>query len=198
MQARSIEVAKKFGVVIHVRSSLENKKGTLIKDRASASMEAPVVSGIAYDGNEAKLSLVDIPDQPGAAAQIFGSLAQDNINVDMIIQSTAANGLNDISFTVPRTDLRRAIVILESVKKKLGAKEIQTDEDIAKVAIVGVGMRSHPGVAAKMFKTFADAGINIDLISTSEIKVACVVQEDEGKRAVKLLHKAFNLEKARS
>jgi aspartate kinase len=196
MQARSIEVAKKFGVKIHVRSSLERKKGTMIMN-TSRSMEAPVVSGIAYDANEAKLSITDIPDQPGVAATIFGSLAEHSINVDMIIQSSASDGLNDISFTVTRPDLKRALVILDSVKRKLGAKGVESDESVAKVSIVGVGMRSHPGVAAKMFATFAEAGINIEMISTSEIKVACVIKQTDGPKAVKLLHKAFGLEKTR-
>ena len=198
MQARSIEVAKKFGVDIHVKSSLENKKGTLITNKTRPSMEAPVVAGIAYDGNEARLSITGVPDQPGVAASIFGALAQDNINVDMIIQSSAQNGINDISFTVSRQDLKRAVLILESVKKKLGAKAIITDDSVAKVSIVGVGMRSHSGVAAKMFSTFAENGINIQMISTSEIKVACVIEQAEGPRAVKLLHKAFGLEKTRT
>lgn len=197
MQARSIEVAKKFGVKIHVRSSLERKKGTMIVKDTSA-MEAPVVSGIAYDGNEARLSITGVPDQPGVAAAIFGSLAQDSINVDMIIQSTAQNGMNDISFTVSRPDLKRAVIILESTKKKLNAKNVLSDESVAKVSIVGVGMRSHPGVAAKMFSTLADNAINIEMISTSEIKVACVIKQADGARAVKLLHKAFGLEKARA
>lgn len=197
MQARSIEVAKKYGVVIHVRSSLENKKGTFIK-KGTKGMEAPVVSGIAFDKNEAKLSITGVPDHPGVAATIFGALAQDNINVDMIIQSTAQNATNDITFTVTRPDLKRAMVILESVKKKLGAKNILSDDTVAKISIVGVGMRSHPGVAARMFETLANDGINIELISTSEIKVACVIREDDGQRAVRLLHKAFGLGKPRT
>ncbi len=197
MQARSIEVAKKFGVDIHVRSSLENKTGTMIT-KSRPSMEAPVVSGIAFDGNEAKLSITAVPDQPGVAAKIFGALAEDSINVDMIIQSSAEDGMNDISFTVTRPDLKRALVILESVKKRLGSGVIVSDDSVAKVSIVGVGMRSHPGVAAKMFSTFADNNINIEMISTSEIKVACVIRQADGPRAVKLLHKAFGLEKPRS
>jgi aspartate kinase len=197
MQARSIEVAKKYGVDIHVRSSLERKKGTLIT-QGSKSMEAPAVAGIAFDGNEAKLSIIDVPDQPGVAATLFGSLASDNINVDMIIQSTASNGMNDISFTVTRGDVKRAMLILESVKKKLNAKQIAADEGVAKVSIVGVGMRSHPGVAARMFQTLADGGINIEMISTSEIKVACIIPQADGQKAVKLLHKAFQLEKPRA
>jgi aspartate kinase len=198
MQARSIEVAKKFGVVIHVRSSLEKKKrGTFIM-KTSASMEAPVVSGVAYDKNEAKLSITGLPDKPGVAATIFGALAQDAINVDMIIQSSAQNGMNDIAFTVTRADVNRALVTLDSVKRKLGAQTILKDENVAKLSIVGVGMRSHPGVAAKMFSALADAGINIEMISTSEIKVACIIKQADGPEAVKILHKTFGLEKSRT
>jgi aspartate kinase len=196
MQARSIEVAKKFGVDIHVRSSLEKVPGTLITDMKNA-MEAPVVSGIAYDSNEAKLSITGVPDRPGIAAEIFGALAKESINVDMIIQSAAQNLLNDISFTVPRTEVRRAVGLLEDLQSKLRAKNVVADDTVAKVSIVGVGMKSHPGVAARMFSTLADAGINIEMISTSEIKVACVVKQADGKRAVQLLHKAFALEKGR-
>jgi aspartate kinase len=197
MQARSIEVAKKYGVKIHVRSSLEKKKGTLIT-KETKGMEEPIVSGVAVDKNEARLSITEVPDQPGVAATIFGALAEHSINVDMIIQSSAQDGTNEISFTVNRPDLNRAMVILESVKRKLGAKDILTDENVAKVAVVGVGMRSHPGVAAAIFKTLADAKINIEMISTSEIKVACVIQATEVPRAVKLLHKVFGLGKGRS
>lgn len=196
MQARSIEVAKKYGVVIHVKSSLEKKKGTIIA-KATQPMEAPVVSGIAYDANEAKLSITGVPDQPGVAATIFGSLAADSINVDMIIQSSAQNNLNDIAFTVTRPDLNRALLTLEGVKKKLGAREILSDNSVAKVSVVGVGMRSHPGVAAKMFAALAEADVNIEMISTSEIKIACVVKQEDGPKAVKILHKAFVVDKAR-
>ncbi len=196
MQARSIEVAKKYGVKIHVRSSLEKKKGTLIEND-NGNMEAPVVSGIAFDKNEAKLSIVEVPDQPGVAAAIFGALAENSINVDMIIQSSAQDGTNDISFTVSRPDLKRALTILEAVKNKLKAKAVVSDESVAKVSIVGVGMKSHPGVAAKMFATMAEAGINIEMISTSEIKVACVIREADGTKAVKLLHKVFGLGKSK-
>jgi len=195
MQSRSIEVAKKYGVKVHVRSSLVNKKGTIIAD-LSKGMEDPVVSGVAFDKNEARLSVRDVPDRPGVAASIFGALAEESINVDMIIQSTAQNGMNEISFTISRPDLNKAGQVLERVRSQLGAREIFTDDKVAKVSIVGVGMRSHPGVAAKMFSTLAEAGINIEMISTSEIKVACVVKEDDGPKAVKLIHQAFGLEKS--
>jgi len=197
MQARSIEVAKKFEVDIHVRSSLENVKGTLIT-KSNNDMEAPVVSGIAFDGNEAKLSITGVPDQPGVAAKIFGALAKESINVDMIIQSAGEDNLNDISFTVPRADLKRALASLDKLKSVLKAQNILSADDVAKVSIVGVGMRSHPGVAARMFSTLAEAGINIEMISTSEIKVACIILQSDGKKAVQLLHKAFGLEKRRS
>ncbi len=193
MQARSIEVAKKFGVKIHVKTSLKNKPGTRIMDEKG--MEEPVVSGVAYDKNEARLSVRDVPDQPGVAAKIFSALAKESVNVDMIIQSTAQNGLNEISFTVSRQDLKKALSVLEPIRHKLGAKEVFFDDRVAKLSIIGVGMRSHSGVAAKMFSVLADAGINIEMISTSEIKVACVIKESEGQKAVKLVHKAFGLGK---
>lgn len=196
MQARSIEVAKKYGVKIHVRSSLEKVKGTIIT-KPRKGMEEPAVAGVAYDKNEARLSITEVPDQPGVAATIFGALANDNINVDMIIQSSAQDGTNDISFTVSRADLNRTLVILDSVKKKLGSGEILADDQVAKVSIVGVGMRSHPGVAAEMFKALADNKINIEMISTSEIKVACIVKEVDGPKAVRVLHKVFGLAKGK-
>ena len=156
-------------------------------------MEEVVVTGVAYDKNQVKLSVLDIPDRPGIAAKIFGALANVHVNVDMIIQSAARGRSNDISFTILRTDLKKARPILEKVRQDLGGKGILADEKVAKVAIVGVGMRSHPGVAAKMFKTLADKKINIEMISTSEIKVSCVVKEEDCKRAVTELHKAFGL-----
>jgi len=192
MQARSIEVAKKYGVKIHVRSSLNNQKGTLIAN-GKEGIEQPIVSGVAYDPKEAKLTIAELPDRPGIAAQVFGALARENINVDMIIQSSSGDDRNDISFTVPREDLSRALRCLEKVKTHLGAKSLTADPNIAKVAIIGVGMRSHPGVAARMFSALAQAKINIQMISTSEIKVACVVAAKDGKKAVKVLHSAFEL-----
>lgn len=192
MQARSIEVAKKFGVKLHVRSSFTNSNGTWIAEEAT-SMEEAVVSAIAFDSKQAKLSILGVPDRPGIAAKIFGALAKESINVDMIIQSAARGKNNDISFTVARSDLKKALPILEKLKGELSAEGVNCDDTIAKVAVVGVGMRSHPGVAAKMFKTLADKKINIEMISTSEIKIACVVKEKELDRAVKALHHAFQL-----
>ncbi len=192
MQARSIEVAKKYGVDIHVRSTFSEDEGTWIVKEVSG-MEDVVVSGVAYDKNQAKLSVTDIPDRPGIAAKIFGALAGIQVNVDMIIQSAAQDNTNDISFTVSKADLKKAVPLLESVSKELGGKGLLVDEKIAKVAIVGVGMKSHAGVAAKMFEALAQNKINIEMISTSEIKVSCAVKEEDGQKAVQVLHKAFGL-----
>ncbi len=197
MQARSIEVAKKYGVDIHVRSTFSEDEGTWIVREVSG-MEEVVVSGVAYDKNQAKMSVTDIPDRPGIAAKIFGALAGIHVNVDMIIQSAAQDATNDISFTVARSDLKKAVPVLEGVSRDLGGKGISVDEKIAKVAIVGVGMKSHAGVAAKMFEALANAKINIEMISTSEIKVSCAVKEDDGQKAVQVLHKAFGLDKIKS
>ncbi|MBN1383839.1 MAG: aspartate kinase [Elusimicrobia bacterium] len=192
MMARSIEVAKKFNVTLHVRSTFSGETGTIITKEAS-NMEDVVVSGIAYDKNEAKVSICDVPDRPGIAAKIFGTLAKKNINVDMIIQSAARERYNDVSFTVSKNDLKNAILLLKSVAKRLGAGPIIFDKDVAKISIVGIGMRSHPGIAAKMFRVFAEQGINIHMISTSEIKISCIISRKDTKKAVRILHKKFNL-----
>ena len=160
-------------------------------------MEDVVVSGIAFDRNQVILSVLGVPDRPGIAAKIFGSLAVCRVNVDMIIQSAARGRSNDISFSIAKSDLKKARPVLEKVRVQLGAEQVTSEEDIAKVAVVGVGMRSNPGVAAKMFKTLADNKINIEMISTSEIKIACVVKSSECDRAVRALHRAFRLEKTR-
>ncbi|MBI3012249.1 MAG: aspartate kinase [Elusimicrobia bacterium] len=193
MQARSIEVAKKFDVELQVRSTFSEEEGTWVVKEVKR-MEEVVVSGIAFDKNQAKLSIVEVQDSPGVAAKIFGALAQSRINVDMIIQSAARDRANSISFTVARTDLKKAVPLLQKVSRELGAKGIVCEEKVAKVAIVGVGMRSHPGVAAQMFQTLADGKINIEMISTSEIKVACVIKESNCDRAVRLLHRSFGLD----
>jgi aspartate kinase len=200
MQARSIEVGKKFGIPIHVRSTFIEKEGTIITDenkinRRRKKMEEVVVSAVTYDKKQVKLSLSDVPDRPGIAAIVFGALAKGGINVDMIIQSAAQARYNDISFTINTADLKKAMQILENVKKKLHADKIICEDKIAKVSIVGVGMRSHPGVAAKMFESLAKAKINIEMISTSEIKISCVIRETEVAKAVTVLHKAFGLHK---
>ena len=194
MQGRSVEVAKKFNVVFEVRSTFSDAPGTRVHQEA-ASMEDVVVSGIAFDRNQAKVSLADVPDRPGIAAEIFGALAKARVNVDMIIQSGARDGLNDISFTVSQGDLNKTLKALEPVKKLLGARELLQESHIGKVAVVGVGMRSHPGVAAKMFQVLAEKRINIQMISTSEIKISCVVAKDQIDAAVRALHDAFELGK---
>lgn len=194
MQARSIEVAKKFNVDIHVRSTFTNKTGTIIT-REVGKMEDVVVRGVASDKNQAKISIIDLPDKPGVAAQMFKELADKHINVDMIIQSSASDGRNDISFTVSRKDLPKTLEVTERIKRELGAKEVIHAANVAKVSIVGVGMRSHVGVAAKMFSSLAHVGINLEMISTSEIKISCVIKEKDIEKAVQAIHKAFGLER---
>jgi len=200
MQGRSIEVAKKYGVDIHVRSTFTDNMGTIItsEERLKSGrfpMEEVVVSAITFDKNQVKLSIPDVPDRPGIAAKVFGQLAKSGINVDMIIQSAAQDKTNDISFTVSRSDLKKALDILEKLKNQLKAKDIIYDDKVAKVSIVGVGMKSHPGVAAKMFEMLSKNRINIEMISTSEIKVSCVVREADVNKAVATLHTTFGLDK---
>jgi len=195
LQARAVEVAKKFVLPIEVRSTFSQKLGTEISEGAKEKMkvEEPVVSGVVYDKNQVKLSITDVPDRPGIAAKIFGALAKENINVDMIIQSAARGKNNDISFTVSRDDLRKCLPILKKVKNELNASDVIYDDKVAKVSIIGVGMKTHPGVAAKMFRVLAKEKINIEMISTSEIKISCVIRENEVEKAVKTLHFAFDL-----
>ncbi len=196
MQPRSIEVGKKFNVDIHVRSSFTDERGTLITAEVQK-MENVIVSGVAFDPKQAKITIRGVVDRPGVAARIFGPLAEEGVNVDMIIQSAPEEGRNDVSFTIARSDTKKAMSLLSKVTDAVKAQEVLVDDKVAKVSIVGVGMRSHPGVAAKLFKSFADAGVNIDMISTSEIKVACIVEENDGPKAVKVAHRAFGLEKPR-
>jgi len=193
MQARSVEFAKKFGVVFEVRSSFNNNPGTIVKEETK-SMESVVVRGVALDKNQAKVTIVGVPDRPGVAAQIFKALADKAINVDMIVQNVsheAASPTTDISFTVERADLPKAKRVIEGLKDQVGFIDIQTNENIAKLSIVGVGMRSHSGVAAKMFETLAKEGINIQMISTSEIKISVVIDLADGERAARGVHAAF-------
>lgn len=194
MQGRSVEVAKKFNVIFEVRSTFSEASGTRVHQEVSH-MEDVVVSGIAFDRNQAKVAMIEVPDRPGIAASIFGALANVGVNVDMIIQATAQNGLNDISFTVPQGDLKKALAALEPVKVSLKAKDLIQEAGVGKVAVVGVGMRSHPGVAARMFQSLAEKGINIQMISTSEIKISCIVAKDQVDAAVRVLHDAFELGK---
>ncbi|MFA6142958.1 MAG: aspartate kinase [Candidatus Omnitrophota bacterium] len=194
LQPRSIEFAMKFGVPIHVRSSFSNKPGTIISKEVRA-MEDIVVSGVAINKNEAKITICDVPDKPGIAAKIFKDIARQNINVDMIVQNVSRTGATDISFTVPASDLNKTIKVARDISKKVGAGEITFDKDMAKVSIVGIGMKSHSGVAAGMFEALADKGINIEMISTSEIKISCVVNRKHGEEAVRAIHDKFGLGK---
>lgn len=193
MQLRSVEFAKKFGVTFEVRSSLNDNPGTLVKEE-TRSMEDVVIRGVSLDKNQAKLTIVGIPDQPGRAARIFRALGDAAINVDMIVQSASHGGgspATDISFTVDKPDLLKARTVLEGLRTEIGHREVLADEGIGKVSIVGVGMRSHTGVAGKMFEVLALEGINIDMISTSEIKISVVISLAQGEPAVRALHKAF-------
>ena len=194
MQARSIEVAKKFNVTIHVRSSFHNQEGTLISEEVS-SMEEVLVSGVSLNKKEAKVTVCDVPDKPGVAAKIFGDIANADVNVDMIVQNVSRTGQTDISFTVDSTELKKAIKAVEKVARGVKAGQVVSDEDIAKVSIVGVGMRSHTGVAAKMFEVLASKKINIEMISTSEIKISILIRKAHAEEAVRALHDAFELGK---
>jgi len=191
MQLRSVEFAKKFGVIFEVRSSMNNNPGTIVKEETK-SMEGVVIRGVALDKNQAKITVLGVPDQPGTAARIFKALADVAINVDMIVQNTSAGAqATDISFTVDKADLLKAQKVIEGLKSEMGLKGVQADEKIAKLSIVGVGMRSHSGVAAKMFDTLAREGVNIQMISTSEIKISVVINLDRAEAAARAIHAAF-------
>ncbi|GAB1534560.1 aspartate kinase [Geovibrio sp. ADMFC3] len=190
LQSRSVEFGMNYNVDIMVLSSLEDKPGTLVT-KEDDEMEQVVVRGVASDKNQAKITIKSVPDRPGIAATIFTRLAKEAINVDVIIQNVSTEGNTDLSFTVSKTDLSRSLTVCRDTAKEIGAKEVLADEDIAKVSIVGVGMRSHAGVAAKMFEVLAANSINIQMITTSEIKVSCVVDEKFAELAVRVLHEAF-------
>jgi aspartate kinase len=192
LQIRSVEFAAKYKVNLVVRSSFNDNDGTLVTHE-DKSMEDVVVSGITLSDAEAKIALRHVPDRPGIAMQVFGAIAEANVNVDMIVQNTSADGKTDLTFTMPVGDLDAALRVIEKLKDKVGFTKIDTDREIAKVSIVGVGMRSHAGVAAKMFELLAKSSVNIQMISTSEIKVSVVVAKDQGKAAVKILHDGFGL-----
>lgn len=194
LQARSVELAREYGVVLHIRSSFNDLPGTIVS-REEKMLESAIVSGISFDPEEAKITISGVPDKPGIAAIVFGALAEKEINVDMIIQNVSKEYHADISFTLPQSDLSEAKAVIDKLVEQLDAEGYACDEKIAKVSIIGAGMKTHPGVAAKMFKVLADNKINIQMISTSSIKVSCVVAIEEGERSVKALHKAFNLDK---
>lgn len=194
LQSRSVEVAGKFDVPIHVRSSFVNKKGTWIIKEVK-SMEEVMVRGVTVNKNEAKVTICDVPDKPGIAAKIFTSLAENDINVDMIIQNISRTGATDVSFTVNGSDLPRTLKCSEAISENVGAGGVTHDKNMAKVSVVGIGMRSHSGVASRMFKALASKRINIEMISTSEIKISCVINKKYAEDAVKTIHKAFKLHK---
>jgi len=194
MQSRSIEMAGKFNIPLHVRSSFTSQEGTWIV-KEDKSMENVLIRGVSLSKNEAKLTLNGVPNRPGVAAAIFRSLADSGIHVDMIIQNIGKSSDTDISFTVPSSDSQHAVHTLKAVAKKVGFKDISRDPNIAKVSVVGIGMRSHAGVAASMFEALGKHRINIEMISTSEIKISCVVKKQDGEKAVRILHEEFRLGK---
>ena len=190
LEIRSVEFAKKFSVPVHVRSTFTDVEGTWLVNE-EGSMDDVLVSGVSYDKNEAKITLVRVPDRPGLAAQIFGPIADAHIVVDMIIQNASEDGTTDLTFTVSKADHKKALSIVDQSLPALKAKGVKVDTDIAKVSVVGVGMRTHAGVAAKMFEVLAQEGINIEMISTSEIKISVVIDAKYTELAVRVLHKAF-------
>jgi aspartate kinase len=197
LQIRSVEFAGKYKVKLRVLSSFTDEgEGTLITVEEDKKMEQPIISGIAFNRDEAKLTVLGVPDRPGIAYQILGPIADANIDVDMIIQNVGHDGTTDFSFTVNRSEFTKAQGVLESVKSHIGAREIVGDNKICKVSAVGVGMRSHPGVASQMFRCLAEEGINLQMISTSEIKISVVVDEKYLELAVRVLHKTFGLDQA--
>ncbi len=190
LEIRSVEFAKRFSVPVHVRSTFSDVEGTwLVKE--DEAMDDLLVSGVSYDQNEAKITLRRVPDRPGLAAQVFGPVADAHIVVDMIIQNASDDGTTDLTFTVPKADCKRALSIVEKTAPAIAAKGINIDTDIAKVSVVGVGMRTHAGVAAKMFEVLAQEGVNIEMISTSEIKISVVIAAKYTELAVRVLHEAF-------
>jgi len=195
LQTRSVEFAKKYNVPVRVLSSFNDNPGTLVT-KEDSDMEKVVVSGVAYDKNQVKVTVTGVPDKPGVAAQIFNEISTNNIIVDMIIQNIGEGGLTDMSFTVPKTDSKKISDLMKKVVAEIGAKGVTVKEDIAKISIVGVGMRSHSGVAARMFSAMAKEGINIMMISTSEIKISIVIDAKYTELAVRVLHDTFEMDKA--
>ena len=190
LEIRSVEFAKRFAVPVHVRSTFSDTEGTWVV-KEDESMEDLLVSGVSYDKNEVKITILRVPDRPGLAAQVFGPIADAHIVVDMIIQNASADGTTDLTFTVSKADYKKALSIVEKTAPDIAAKGVDVDTDIAKVSVVGVGMRTHAGVAAKMFRVLAEEGVNIEMISTSEIKISVVIDAKYTELAVRVLHEAF-------
>jgi len=193
LEIRSVEFAKKFNVPIHVRSTFTNERGTMVVAEMK-DMEKVAVSGVAYNKNEARVTIRKVPDRPGIASLIFEPVFKAGIVVDMIVQNTSQDGLTDLTFTVPKTEFYKTMKLVSEVAATIGAEKVLGDEDIAKVSIIGVGMRTHAGVAKKMFEALARESINIIMISTSEIKISCVIEEKYTELAVRVLHRAFGLD----
>jgi aspartate kinase len=191
MALRSIEVARSYGVKLRVRSTFADGDGTWIGEEDEVVLEKAIVSGVTHDTSEAKVSIIGVPDRPGIAAQVFRELARAGVNIDMIVQNVSQNGEATISFTLPKTDVPIADPILERVCAEIGAHRIEQDPDIAKVSLIGAGMKSHPGVAADMFDALAESGINIEIISTSSIRVSCVIRASQVEDAVRVVHERF-------
>lgn len=194
LQTRSVEYAKRYGVTIHVRSSFNNQEGTLVTEE-DKNMESILVRGVTCSKNEAKITILGVPDKPGIASRIFSSIAQANIVVDMIVQNVSEQGITDISFTVPKNECEKAVKVIKSLDEELEIKDVRSDEKIAKLSVVGLGMRNHTGVASIMFKALAQVGINIQMISTSEIAISCAIDTKYSELGVRVLHEAFELGK---
>ena len=193
LQLRSVEYARRHGVRLHVRSSFSDESGTWVQEMGDDHMEQAMISGVAIETDEAKVTLDDVPDRPGVAATVFRAVADDGINVDMIVQNVSHDAKTDLSFTVPTADLPRLKGVVERLVEEIGALRFESDDGIAKLSLVGAGMKSHPGVAADMFDALADEGINIEMISTSSIRISCVIREADAERAVRAVHARFSL-----
>ncbi len=192
LQVRSVEFGRNHNVEIHVRSSFSYQPGTWVGPEEKK-VEDAIISGVAHDTSEAKVTVLGVPDKPGVAARIFTALAENNVNIDMIVQNVSEKGVTDVSFTLPRGETKHAREILEALVAEIGAKEVRVDDGVAKVSLVGAGMKTHPGVAAKMFQCLSDAGVNIEMISTSTIRVSVVVEREDVETAVRAIHDAFKL-----
>ena len=193
LQLRAVEYARRHGVRLHVRSSFSDEPGTWVQEMEETQMEQAMISGVAIETDEAKVTLDDVPDRPGVAATVFRAVADGGINVDMIVQNVSHDAKTDLSFTVPTADLPRLQGVVERLVEEIGALRFESDDGIAKISLVGAGMKSHPGVAADMFGALADEGINIDMISTSSIRISCVIREADAERAVRAVHARFGL-----
>jgi aspartate kinase len=197
LQARSVEFARRHGVRLHVRSSFDDQPGTWVEE-VDGSMEGVMISGAALDTDEVKVTLERVPDRPGVAARVFKAIAAEGINIDMIVQNVSHEGVTDLSFTAPREDAPKLRGVLERITAEIGTDRFSIDEGIAKLSLVGAGMRSHPGVAADMFDALAGEAINIEMISTSPIRISCVIRQDDGERALRTVHARFGLDEEQS